>query len=121
MSPHTPHILCTHHWGFQLEAPRAALVPTRRAHLVMLCSFLWHAGHGNCVQARKSGEPGWGPKFFKQVGPHNTWTYMGNYWEKREAKDWSGVKDLFAKPQEEVPATSGAGALDQAAAGASTQ
>ncbi|CAI5998198.1 unnamed protein product [Closterium sp. NIES-65] len=47
-------------------------------------------------QARESKEEGWQPRWFKQMGPHNTWTYVGGYWEQRAAKDWSSIKDIFA-------------------------
>lgn len=70
------------------------------------------------MQARKNGEKGWEPKFFKQMGPNNTWTYMGNYWDKREGKDWTTVTDLFAKPPAEAPP---AGAPEEPAAAAPAQ
>ncbi|CAI5470251.1 unnamed protein product [Closterium sp. Yama58-4] len=50
-------------------------------------------------KALKDGEPGWGPRWFKPMGPNNTWRYTGGYWEQREKRDWSGVLDLFA-PEE---------------------
>ncbi|CAI5464918.1 unnamed protein product [Closterium sp. Yama58-4] len=50
-------------------------------------------------KALKDGEPGWGPRWFKPIGPNNAWRYTGGYWERREKRDWSGVLDLFA-PEE---------------------
>ncbi|CAI5492832.1 unnamed protein product [Closterium sp. Naga37s-1] len=54
------------------------------------------------LQALKAGEPGWHPRWFQQQGgPGSTWTYVGGYWERRGAHDWSGIKDLFADDEEE--------------------
>ncbi|CAI5971129.1 unnamed protein product [Closterium sp. NIES-65] len=53
-------------------------------------------------KALKAGEPGWHPRWFQQQGgPGSTWTYVGGYWERRGAHDWSGIKDLFADDEEE--------------------
>ncbi|CAI5464322.1 unnamed protein product [Closterium sp. Yama58-4] len=53
-------------------------------------------------KALKSGEPGWHPRWFQQQGgPGSTWTYVGGYWERRGAHDWSGIKDIFADDEEE--------------------
>ncbi|GJP37668.1 hypothetical protein CLOM_g22104 [Closterium sp. NIES-68] len=59
-------------------------------------------------QARESKEEGWHPRWFKQMGPHNTWTYVGGYWEHRAKHDWTCVKDIFAASDSQthaLPAT----------------
>ncbi|GJP34808.1 hypothetical protein CLOM_g19229 [Closterium sp. NIES-68] len=51
---------------------------------------------GKQRKARQVQASGWEPRWFQQKAPGGTWTYKGGYWERRAAKDWHDIPNIFA-------------------------
>ncbi|GJP40877.1 hypothetical protein CLOM_g543 [Closterium sp. NIES-68] len=51
---------------------------------------------GKQRKARQVQASGWEPRWFQQKAAGGTWTYKGGYWERRAAKDWHDIPNIFA-------------------------
>ncbi|RZR92892.1 hypothetical protein BHM03_00021268 [Ensete ventricosum] len=60
----------------------------------------WHNIHSTfyvSMQSRKLQENGWKPRWFRRDSKHETFHYIGGYWEAREQKKWEDCMDIFGE------------------------
>lgn len=49
------------------------------------------------MQSRKLQENGWKPRWFRRDSEHETFHYIGGYWEAREKNKWEDCMDIFGE------------------------